>query len=126
MSEQDEQGDDDDVESRVDAQLYLLRKLSRRPVHTEASAQDSKPQGRVVVVDIGDTTHGHKGNVVQEPSDDRVQASIVDLVELMRLEIIISSLPADKIPKNDQTEDTKGGGGAPVDNGVTKKEIFDN
>jgi hypothetical protein len=63
---------------------------------------------------------------VQDPADDGVDARVVDLVNLRLLEVVVAALPADQVPGNDETKDTKTGSAAPVDEGVTEKEVLDN
>lgn len=48
------------------------------------------------------------------------------MVYVNGLKIVVAALPADKVPGNIECEYTERGGGAPVDNGVTEEEVFDN
>ena len=49
-------------------------------------------------MDVGDTGHGDEGYVVQYPTDCRVDAGVVDMVDLVLLEIVVPTLPAHQIP----------------------------
>ena len=77
------------------------------------------------MVHISDTSHGDKGNVMQEPADNGVKTRVVDMVYVNGLEVVVAALPTDKVPGNIECEYTERGGGTPVDNGVTKKEVLD-
>lgn len=50
----------------------------------------------------------------------------MNVVYVNGLKIVVAALPADKVPGNIECEYTERGGGAPVDNGVTEEEVFDN
>jgi hypothetical protein len=58
-----------------------------------------------VVVHVGDTCHGNKGHVVQDPTQDRVQASVVELVNVLWLQLVVASLPADQVPDEEEAND---------------------
>ena len=77
------------------------------------------------MVNIGDTSHNNERQVVQEPSNNRVDTSIMDLVDIDLLQLIITALPSDKVPEDDEAEDAEGGGRAPVDDWVAEKEVLD-
>ena len=81
-TEEHVQADDDGVQNGEDGPLYLLTELSRGEVEAEAHDDDGEPQRGVVVVHVGDTTHGDEGCVVKGPADDGVDTSVVDLVNL--------------------------------------------
>lgn len=57
------------------------------------------------MVDVGDTSHDNKWQVVQEPSNDRVETSIVNVVNLRLAELLETPLPADDVPSYGQAED---------------------
>jgi hypothetical protein len=77
------------------------------------------------VVDVGDTTHSDERDVVQEPADDGVETGVVDLVYLVGLEVVVTALPTDEVEGNQEREDTQGGRGTPVDDGVAEEEVLD-
>ena len=64
---------------------------------------------------VRDTAHGNERSIVQSPTDDGVDAGIVDLVNLKRAELVVAALPAHKIEKDDESKYTKRCGAAPVD-----------
>ena len=122
---QPEEPDNGDVKGTKDGPVDLLVQLARAPVDAEASGKDGEVQSRVVVVDVGDTAHGDEWKIVQEPSDDGVEAGVVDLVNVGGLEVFVAALPTDEVPDYHEGEDTERGGGAPVDDWVTKEEVLD-
>lgn len=124
--EKPEQADDRDIKDTVKRPVDLLVELARRPIYAEARNQDSEIQCRIVMVHICDTSHGDKGNVVQEPANNGVETGVVNVVNVHGLEVIVATLPADEVPGNIEGEDTERGGGAPVDDGVTEEEVLDN
>jgi hypothetical protein len=118
------EANDDNVQDAEDTPLYLLVKAPSCPVHAEAHDDDREPESWVVMMDVGNTAHGNERNVVEYPTNDGVDTGVVDLVHIGLLEIVIAALPAHGVPKNDETEDTKTGGTAPVDKGVAKEEVL--
>lgn len=119
------EANDDRIQNREDAPANLLVEVPCGPVQAEAHGKDGEPQRRVVVVDVGDTAHGHEGEVVKDPTDDGVDTSVVDLVHLGLLEVVVAALPTDNVPDDDESEDTKTGCAAPVDEWVTEEEVLD-
>jgi hypothetical protein len=77
-------------------------------------------------MNIGDTSHGNKWQVVQEPTKDRIERRIVDLINISLLEVVIASLPSDEVPSYHNCYYAQGGRGKPVDQRVSKEEILDN
>lgn len=126
--EQVEQPCNQDIEPCIDRPLHSLihpAQRSRPPINHESGREDGKVQCRVVVVHIGDTSHGNEGEVVEKPSQNGIEARIVDVVNLVRLELSVPSLPANKIPHDKGTDGQQGEEGAPVDGRVTEKEVLD-
>lgn len=123
--EHDVQADHDSVEDTIDDDLGTLRPVTEHPISAEAVREDSEVKSRIVVVNVGDASHNNERQVVQEPSNNRVNTSIVDLVDIDLLELVITALPSDEVPEDDEAKDAEGGGGAPVDEWVSKKEILD-
>ena len=62
---------------------------------------------------------------MEDPTDDRVDSGVVDLVDLALLEVVVASLPTDNVPDDNQAKDTQTGCAAPVDEGVTQQEVLD-
>ena len=77
------------------------------------------------MVDISDTRHSNERHVVQEPSNDRVDTGIMDVIDIGLLELVIASLPANEVPGDHQGEYAERGCGAPVYEGVAQEEILD-
>lgn len=67
------------------------------------------------MVDVRDSCHGDKGEVVQDPAEDGVDAAVVDLVDFGFFELVVAALPADEVPCYQCTEGEQAGGAAPVD-----------
>lgn len=113
------------IEDTIDGVLNGLDLVPQRPVHDEAEGQDGKVESWVVVMDVGDTCHGDKRQVVKEPSENWIERSVVDLVDINLLELVIAALPSNEVPKNHQCHNAERGSGHPVDQGVAKEEVFD-
>ena len=116
--EQPEQRNNRHVEDRENGPLELLPQAARGPVHAEAGGQDGEVERRVVVVDVGDAGHGDEGQVVQEPADDRVEAGVVDVVNVGLLQLRVAALPPHQVPEYQQPEHAERGRAAPVDGRV--------
>lgn len=78
------------------------------------------------MVHIGDSSHCHKRQVVQEPANYRVDTGVMDLIDIGRFQLIIPALPTDQIPEHHYCKDSERCRRTPVDQGVAKKEILHN
>ncbi|KAI7092146.1 glycosyltransferase family 39 protein [Hortaea werneckii] len=96
------------------------------PVQAEAAGQYGEVKSRVIVVHVGDTRHGHEGKIVEEPTQDRVDTRVVEVIELLPCEFIVATLPADSIPNDHADEKDDRESRAPVDRWVAEQEVFDN
>lgn len=92
------QADGDAVENTVADSLDNLMTVAQGPVSQEAGCQNGEVQSRVVVVDICDTGHHDEWQVVQEPTNNRVQSSVVDMIDLGLAEFLEATLPSDEVP----------------------------
>jgi hypothetical protein len=119
------QPNDYGIENGKDAPLYLLVERPRHPIHTETHNDDGKPECRVVMMDVGDTAHSNEWNVVQYPSNQRVDTRVVNLVHVGLLQVGVTTLPADGVENNEENKDSKTGGANPVDEWIAKKEVLD-
>lgn len=63
---------------------------------------------------------------MQDPADDGIDAGVDDLVDLCGFEVVITTLPANKVEDNDETKNAEGGSAAPVDGGIAEEEVLDN
>jgi hypothetical protein len=70
------------------------------------------------MMDVRDTAHGNKRDVVQHPSNDRVDTRVVNLVHVRLLQVVVTTLPADGIEEDDENKDSQTGGATPVDKRV--------
>jgi hypothetical protein len=77
------------------------------------------------VVHICDTSHEDEGKVVEEPPNDGVDTSIMDVINVSEGKISIATLPADEVEEDEGAEERKRGGTCPVDKRVTKEEVLD-
>lgn len=116
---------DQSVQESEDCPLVLLLQASCGPVQTETHDNDGKPQCWVVVMDICNATHGNERNVVQDPSNGRIDCRVMDLVNIGLLQIVVSTLPAYDVENHDEAKDTKTGSTAPVDCRVSKEKVLD-
>jgi len=123
--EEDIQADGGRVQHAVEDVLHALGLVPQDPVGDEAEGEDREVERWVVVVHVGDARHGHEGEVVQDPAEDRVDARVVDVVDVGRLELVVAALPADEVPDHEEAEGAQGGRGAPVDEGVAEEEVLD-
>lgn len=124
-AEVDEKSEGDSVEDAVDGPLDLCARVPGEPIDQEREGKDSKVEGREVMVNVCDTSHGNEWEVVEEPADDGVDSRVVNLVDFRRLELHISTLPTNKVPSDDEADTDERGGGRPVDEGVAQEEVFD-
>ena len=77
------------------------------------------------MMDVCHSCHSHEGHVVQEPSDDRIQATVVNLVEFIKTEFFVAALPSNQIPGNEAAEDRERGSRTPVYEWVAEQEVLD-
>lgn len=124
-SKQPEQPNHNNIQRSEDPRLHALVQVPRVPIHNKPTRQDGEIQRGIVVVHIGNTSHGEERHVVQEPSNQRVQSRVVELVDLCPGELIVSTLPADGVPSNHTEEESDGKGRPPVDGRVPKEEVLD-
>lgn len=93
-------------------------------VKSEPEHQNCEIQRWVVVVYVGDTRHRDERNVVQKPTNNRVETCIVNMVDPLLVKIIITALPPDEVEYYHRNEDTEGCGGTPIHYWVTKEEVL--
>lgn len=120
-----EQPNNSRIKHKVETPLQILPPVPRRPVKREASREDRKVEGRIVVVHVGDTCHDDEGDVVQYPADDGVDAGEVDEVNFGLAEVGVAALPADEVEDEEEAEEGEGGEASPVDKGVAEEEVLD-
>lgn len=77
------------------------------------------------MVDVGDTCHHNKRQVVQEPSNDGVQTSVVNVINFSLVELLEAPLPAQNVPSDSEAKDAQGKSRPPIHEGVAKKEVLD-
>lgn len=123
-AEEDKDTGDCGVEGHVNGELHILAQASGGPIDAEAHAENGKVEGRIVVVDVRHTGHGNEWQIVQEPADDGVDASVVDVIHVLLGEFFVAALPADCVPDEHKTEDAERGGATPVDDRVAEQEVL--
>lgn len=124
-TEQHKQADRDCIQRRIYNSLECRAQLLRRPIDNKSSGQDGEVERRIIMVDVGDASHGDEGEVVEEPADDGVQTRDADMVNVFGRQLVVATLPTNKVPDENQAEDAKRGRAAPVDEWITEEEIFD-
>ena len=77
------------------------------------------------MVNVGDTSHGDEGQVVQEPAEHGVDARVVEVVDLGPSELVVAALSADRVPSDHDEEEADREGRAPVDERVAEQEVLD-
>ncbi len=97
----------------------------RKPIDQEASRQDSEIERRIIMMHVRNARHGDERQIMEEPADDGIEAGIVDMVDVVRFEIVVAALPADEVPQREAGEEGEGGGRGPVDERVAEQEVFD-
>lgn len=95
------------------------RTISHNPQKRAAEKGNS-----YIVMHICHTRHRDEGNIVQDPADERIDAGIVNLVDIILLEFIISSLPSNEVPSHQCYHHTQACSRSPVYDRVTQQEIF--
>lgn len=95
--------------------------LAKASKQREAGNGDS-----YIVMHVSHTRHRDKGNVMQDPADERIKPGVMDLVNVTLLKFVISPLPSNQIPSNQCYHYTKTCGRSPVYDRVTQQEIFHN
>jgi hypothetical protein len=123
---EDVQANDDRVQKSVADILNGLVLVAHSPVNEETETENGKVERWVVVVYVSDTSHDNKWQIVEEPSENRVQASVVDLINVGLRELPEASLPSENIPDSNKTHSTQRQGRSPVGEGVAKEEVLDN
>lgn len=98
--EQPEESDHDTVQYHIRRPLNILPQLLCAPIYAETCAQNTEPQCRIVVVDVGDTSHEDEWEVVQEPANSRVNSRVVDVFNLVVCKIGVAALPANDVEGN--------------------------
>lgn len=83
-------------------------------IKRESEYQNREVQRRIVVVDIGDTGHRNKRNEMQHPADNRVNTRVVDMVNTSLVEVVVSTLPSNKIKEYHDDKGAERGSRAPV------------
>ncbi|KAI7969740.1 hypothetical protein EIK77_006688 [Talaromyces pinophilus] len=116
--EDDEQSNYSNIEGYIDGPLNLGAEFSSNPVNAESGCQDSEVERRVIMMNVGDTSHNDEWEVVENPTDRWVDTSVVDLIDFTGTEIHVTTLPTDEVPSEDQAETQKTGSTSPVNEGV--------
>jgi hypothetical protein len=116
--------DDGGVHDAEDRPFDPLVQAPSCKVDTATHNDDCKPQSRIVVMDIGYTTHSNEREVMQHPPDDGVEAGVVELIDFRLLQVVVAALPAHGVEEHEQYVDSKAGGADPVDERVAEKEVF--
>src|SRR2546421_12504042 len=75
-------------------------------------------------MNVGNSSHGDKGDIMQEPADHGIEAGVVDVINVVLLELSVTALPANGIPNNHEAKDDKRSGRCPIDERISKKEGF--
>lgn len=124
--EDDVEADNNGVQQAINGALQGRVAVAHRPVNEETESQDGKVESRVIVMDVGYARHDNKRQIVKEPADHRVDAGVVNLINLLVVQVFAAALPAQDVPGDDQAYESESSSGAEVDKRVTKKEVLDN
>lgn len=104
-SKQPEQTNHNGVKCGVDCILNVLVQPACSPVDDEPKSDDGEIEGRIVVMDVGDTSHGDEWQIVKEPAEHRVDARVMNLVNVALRELVVATLPSDAVPEDHETKD---------------------
>lgn len=123
--EVDEQADDDGIKNRIHHCRNRGVDPAGNPIDAETKDEDSVVKSRIVVVDIRHTSHDDEGEIVQDPADSRVNARVVNVVDFLLAELLVSSLPAQEIPDEEEAKRNKTSSASPVDDRVAEEVVLD-
>ena len=74
---------------------------------------------------IRHSSHCDERQVMQKPSNDRIDAAVVYMVDLNRLEFLVTALPTNQIPAYKCKKANDGRCASPVHNRVAQEEVLD-
>jgi hypothetical protein len=114
------------VQNTVKSILDTFNLVFQHPVGKKAHVQDGKVESRIIVVNIGDTSHGDEWQIVKEPTNDWIYGGIMNLIDIGLLELVVTTLPSYKIPHNEKSNESQACSRAPIDERVAKEEVLDN
>jgi hypothetical protein len=123
--EVDVEANDDSVQDAIHNGFDRVVAVACEPINKETKVEDGEVKSRVVVVHVSNTSHDNKRKVVQEPSSQRIQGCVVNVVDFLLREVVNTSLPSKDVPNDDQASNTKRGSRTPVDEWVAEKEVLD-
>ena len=128
-TKKNEQGNDDNIQGRINGPFdpfVLACQRPRAPIQHEAGGQNGKVKRWIIVMDVRHARHGDEREVVQEPANHGVDAGVVYVVDLSQAQLLVSTLPAYKVPSNEKAKGRDGSRTSPVDGWVAEEEVFDN
>lgn len=99
--EVDVETNDDGIKDAVNNALDGVVAVASEPVNKEAKVEDGEVKGRVVVVHVSDTSHDNKRKIVKEPTGQGIDSRVVNMVDLILVEVVETSLPSKDVPEND-------------------------
>lgn len=76
------------------------------------------------MMNIRHSSHNNERQIMQNPSNDWVQARIMDMVDICLGKLIVTSLPAHEIPNYQEPKDAKAKCTSPVNEWVAKEIVF--
>lgn len=124
--EVNKQASDDQVQEDIDERDGFGVEFLGKPVNAESKSQDGIIESWIIVVNICHTCHDNKWKIVENPANNRIQPGIMDMVNVGLAEVFIASLPADKVPKDQDTKHAQAGSAAPVNRRVSEEVVFNN
>lgn len=95
------------VENQVEGPLCLLVQSSGSPINAKSKDQDGEIKSRVVVMNVCHSSHDDERQIVQEPSEERIYARKVEVVNVVVVQVVVTTLPADKVPCNHEGENAE-------------------
>jgi hypothetical protein len=90
-----------------------------------ASDENSEPEGRKIVVEVGDTTHDEEGSKVEEPAHEGDLADIQPLLPLSRSPLLVVALHAEDVPSENAEAERNGKRREPPDDRCAEEVELD-
>lgn len=123
-SEVDKKPNGDHVQDGVHSSGDFHVQFPSDPVDAKAERENCIIKRRVVMMNVGHSCHDDEGQIVQNPPNSRIKSGVVDLIDVRLAQFLIASLPAKKVPDEQQTEANKTCGTSPVHERISKKVVL--
>lgn len=120
----DEKPNDDHVQDGVHSSGDFHVQVPSDPVDAKAKCEDCIIKRRVIMMNVGHSCHDDEGKIVQNPTNGWIKSRVVDLIDVLLVQFLIASLPAKKVPDEQQSEANETCGTSPVHKRISKKVVL--